>query len=47
MHYENTAFSKNGLPTVVAKNGQSLVNAAYKSDITDTDVAELRSFYKC
>ena len=47
MHYENTAFSKNGLPTIVAKNGKTLLNAAYKNDITDIDVKELRAYYKC
>ena len=48
MHYESTAFSSNGLPTIVAKQaGIQLVNAAFKNAISDIDVGEIRKRYGC
>lgn len=48
MHYESTAFSTNGKPTITPKDPSvNLVNAAYKSAITAIDVNEIREYYKC
>jgi len=48
MHYESTAFSSNGQPTIVPKQaGIQLVNAAFKNSISDIDVGELRKRYAC
>ena len=48
MHYEWNAFSKNGQATVVSLDDKvELVNAAFKSALTDIDVNELRAYYKC
>lgn len=45
MHYPDNAFSKNGKPTIVAK--QSGVVFGERDRISDNDLAELRSAYKC
>jgi hypothetical protein len=48
MHYESTAFSSNGLPTIVAKQaGIQLVNAAFKNSLSDIDIGEIRKRYGC
>jgi hypothetical protein len=47
MHYENTAFSKNGLNTITARNGITLVPAYNKNGITASDVTVIRGFYGC
>ena len=44
MHYQPTAFSRNGLPTIVAKNG---VNWRTTKEPTETDLAELNMAYQC
>lgn len=48
MHYEWNAFTKNGEATVISLDPSvELVNAAYKTGLTDIDVNELRAYYKC
>jgi hypothetical protein len=48
MHYESTAFSSNGQPTVVPlQAGVTLVNASQKSGYTTSDIAAIRSAYGC
>jgi len=48
MHYESTAFSANGGPTIVAKQvGVNLLPSYQKSSLTATDVAEIRKRYGC
>ena len=47
MHYQNNAFSSNGLPTIVAKSGMPLIDASQKAAISRGDVAALRAAYKC
>lgn len=45
MHYESTAFSANGLETIVPKvSGVTLGN---KQKLSDIDVAEIRKYYNC
>ncbi len=47
MHYESTAFSKNGQATIVARvNGFDLSNASYKT-ISQTDIEQLKIYYNC
>lgn len=47
MHYESTAFSNNGYPTMVPKQpGVSLTSAAFRT-LTATDIAKIRKFYNC
>ena len=48
MHYESTAFSSNGLPTIVPKQANVVLrNAAFKTSITATDSLEINTWYKC
>ena len=49
MHYENYAFSINGRTTMETINppGVSIPNPAYRSRLSDIDVAEIRTLYKC
>jgi astacin len=42
MHYPATAFSKNGEPTIVTKNGQSI---GQRNGLSAGDVAAIRSIY--
>lgn len=45
MHYETTAFSTNGQPTMVPRqDGVTIGNAERLSPI---DIAEVRHFYRC
>ena len=47
MHYESTAFSKNGQMTIrPLQSGVNIVNAAYKT-LSSIDVAEIRKYYHC
>jgi hypothetical protein len=47
MHYESTAFSKNGKATIVPiKDGVKLPSAVFKT-ISPIDIEELRSYYDC
>ncbi|CAF4899631.1 unnamed protein product, partial [Rotaria sp. Silwood1] len=45
MHYSSTAFSVNGLPTIVAN--QSNVTLGQRSNLSVYDVQALRLFYNC
>ena len=48
MHYEDTAFSKNGQKTMVPlQSGVTLLPAYQKFAMTATDVAEVRKWYNC
>jgi len=47
MIYANDAFSKNGQPTMVARNGQILTNAYAKSGMTNSDVYRVKKMYNC
>ncbi|KAG8185516.1 hypothetical protein JTE90_019770 [Oedothorax gibbosus] len=47
MIYANDAFSKNGQPTMVARNGQRLTNAYAKSGMTNSDVYRVKKMYNC
>ncbi|CAF3524254.1 unnamed protein product [Rotaria sp. Silwood1] len=45
MHYSSTAFSTNGLPTIVAN--QANVTMGQRSNLSVYDVQALRRFYNC
>ena len=48
MHYESTAFSKNGQPTIVPlQAGISLIPAYNKNAMTTEDVKVVRNTYGC
>ena len=48
MHYEGTAFSINGQPTMVPKqSGVVLLNASRRSALSPIDAAEIKTLYKC
>ena len=48
MHYEDTAFSKNGGKTMVPKQAGVVLLPAYsKYSMTATDVQEVRKWYSC
>ena len=49
MQYENTAFTTNGLNTIETTNpaGVRLINAGFKSAISDIDAQEIRKLYGC
>ncbi|KAF8794419.1 Astacin-like metalloprotease toxin 1 [Argiope bruennichi] len=47
MIYGNDAFSKDGSPTMVAKNGQRLLNPFDKQVMTQSDVTRVRKMYNC
>ncbi|KAG8186673.1 hypothetical protein JTE90_014749 [Oedothorax gibbosus] len=49
MHYGNYAFSRqpNTLPTMVAKNGQRLVEPYDKAGFTNSDLVTIRKLYQC
>jgi len=51
MQYGNTAFSSNGLPTMVALTGTPLLSAyqrnTFDSILTSSDVSSIRALYKC
>ena len=45
MHYGNYAFSRNGLPTIVAKSDITLYESYAKSALSNLDVAEIIAAY--
>ena len=45
MHYESTAFSTNGRPTIIAK--KSNVVLGQRKQLSAIDIVEIRSFYGC
>jgi len=45
MHYETTAFSMNGLPTMVPR--QPDVTIGNSQQLSPTDIAEVRHYYSC
>ena len=48
MHYEATAFSNNGQPTMVPKQaGVVLKNASLRTALSPIDAAEVKTLYKC
>ena len=48
MHYQSTAFSKNGRATMLPKQpGATIAGAEYKYAMTDIDVAEVKKWYGC
>ena len=51
MQYGNTAFSSNGLPTMVSLTGVPLLSAyqrtTFDSILTPSDVSSIRALYKC
>ncbi len=48
MHYGATEFSKNGNPTIVAKqSGITLLKSWQKNYITEQDAAEINKYYNC
>ena len=48
MHYQKTAFSKNGRPTMEPKQpGATIAGAGNKYAMTDIDVAEVQKWYSC
>jgi len=47
MHYENKAFSKNGLNTIEALDNTPLFPAYSKTRMTQIDIDEVRKFYNC
>ena len=48
MLYKGTAFSKNGLPTMVPKQaGVVLKNSSQRTALSPIDAAEVKTLYKC
>jgi len=50
MQYENTAFSMNRKPTMIARNGRPLIAAYDKTDaqiLTENDIKAIKVFYSC
>ena len=47
MHYDNFAFSLNGEPTIVAKNGVTLLPSYKKFMLSQIDKAEIKKRYNC
>ncbi|CAL1288279.1 unnamed protein product [Larinioides sclopetarius] len=47
MIYGNDAFSKDGSPTMVAKNGQKLLNPFDKQSLTSSDAERVKKMYNC
>lgn len=45
MHYETTAFTSNGKPTMVPR--QAGVTIGKSVGLSPTDIAEVRHFYGC
>jgi len=45
MHYETTAFSMNGLPTMIPR--QAGVNIGRAQQLSPIDIAEVRHYYSC
>ena len=45
MHYETTAFSMNGKPTMVPR--QNGVTIGKAQALSATDIAEVRNYYSC
>lgn len=44
LHYRGISFSKNGLPTLVARDGSSMGQRDY---LTDGDITRVNRLYKC
>ena len=47
MHYEGTAFSNNGYPTMIPKQPGVILKGAVEKTLTSIDVAKIRKFYNC
>nr|XP_042908648.1 astacin-like metalloprotease toxin 4 [Parasteatoda tepidariorum] len=47
MIYGNTAFSKNGKDTMVARNGQVLLDPFKKKGMTKSDIERVNAMYNC
>jgi hypothetical protein len=45
MHYETTAFSTNGKPTMVPRRAGAVIGEA--EELSRTDIAEIRHYYGC
>jgi astacin len=45
MHYETTAFSTNGRPTMIPRRAGVTIGDA--QELSPTDIAEVRHFYGC
>jgi hypothetical protein len=46
MHYQNTAFSTNGLPTIVATQDTDEV-MGQRVGMSDVDILEIQRYYGC
>jgi len=47
MHFDNYAFSSNGLATLTAKQNIQLFPASQKVSLSSIDVQKIRSMYGC
>lgn len=45
MHYETTAFSMNGKPTMIPR--KTGVTIGRGQQLSSTDITEVRNFYRC
>ena len=45
MHYGSYSFTSNGLATIVAKSGATLLDAYQKTDLTSTDIKSIKKAY--
>jgi meprin B len=45
MHYSKTAFSINGLPTIITKDPNAFIGQ--RNTLSANDIEEIRRYYKC
>jgi hypothetical protein len=45
MHYDTTAFTMNGKPTMVPRQAGAIIGKA--TVLSATDIAEVRHYYSC
>ena len=45
MHYESTAFSNNGRPTIVPKRSNTFIGQ--REVLSEIDISEIRKYYGC
>lgn len=46
MHYESTAFTSNGLPTIVPRKSAN-ITLGQRNGLSPIDILEIKRYYKC